>query len=246
MNVFAIGDLHLSGNPPTHPMNVFGAHWDQHWDKIKKDWLAKVGPEDIVLLLGDTSWALKLNQALEDLEAIAQLPGHKFIIRGNHDYWWSSATKMTKATKGHFHFIQGHGDLILDGTRSIALGGSRAYLCPNDTAFKEDTDRSIYERELMRVEAALQEMDSLLAKAKEDHPEIQEEIRLLLLHYPPFNDENQASGFTDLMAKYKVDHCVFGHLHDQNSFDRIPHYFGSTQLHLVSADYLNFTIKELL
>ena len=98
----------------------------------------------------------------------------------------------------------------------------------------------------MRVEAALQEMDSLLAKAKEEHPEIQEEIRLLLLHYPPFNDENQSSGFTDLMAKYKVDHCVFGHLHDQNSFDRIPDQFGSTRLHLVSADYLNFTIKELL
>lgn len=246
MKIFAIGDLHLSGNPPTHPMDVFGPHWDNHWEKIRADWQARVQDDDVVLLLGDTSWALKLDKALDDLGAIAQLPGQKYIIRGNHDYWWSSVSKMTRATQGAFTFLQGHSSLVLDGTRAIAIGGSRAYLCPNDSAFQEDRDRSIYNRELMRVEAGLKEMDALLEEAKKNNPLIQEEIRILLLHYPPFNDENQASGFTDLMTAYQVDSCLFGHLHDQNSFNRIPPNFGPVQLDLVSADYLNFTVKEIL
>jgi len=87
MKVFAIGDLHLSGNPPTKPMDIFGPHWDNHWSRIKEDWIDRVTDEDIVFLVGDMSWALRLDEAACDLQEIASMPGKKYMIRGNHDYW---------------------------------------------------------------------------------------------------------------------------------------------------------------
>ncbi len=231
MRIFAIGDLHLSGNPPRKPMEIFGDHWYNHWEKIKTSWLSKVTDEDMVFIVGDTSWALKLEDSLCDLNEIASLPGQKIIIRGNHDFWWSSVTKMTKATEGKLLFLQGHGFV----NNSISVGGTRGYLCPRDSAFKTETDMSIYKREVLRVEAALKEMDCTKSKTS-----------ILLLHYPPFNDRLQPSGFTNLLEKYEVNHCIFGHLHDQPSFEKIPAYWKNTKLHLVSADYLSFSLKEIL
>ena len=279
MKVFAIGDLHLSGNPPTKPMDIFGPHWDNHWPRIKEDWSARVTDEDIVFLVGDMSWALRLNEAAYDLQEIASMPGKKYMIRGNHDYWWSSANKMHNLMGDAITFLQGHGTAKLiqteEGPRIIAFGGTRAYLCPGDSHFTPETDQSIYERELMRTEAALQEMDravkTLLEKltAETNMESTGSEVtdntigsektetltidihnipvtKLLLLHYPPFNESNAPSGFTDLMEQYNVDTCIFGHLHDQISFKRIPKEFGTTKLELVSADYLEFTLKEIM
>lgn len=279
MKVFAIGDLHLSGNPPTKPMDVFGPHWDNHWARIKEDWSTRVTDEDIVFLVGDMSWALRLDEAAYDLQEIASMPGKKYMIRGNHDYWWSSANKMRNLMGDAITFLQGHGTAKLiqteEGPRIIAFGGTRAYLCPGDSHFSPETDQSIYERELMRTEAALQEMDTAVEILLEQltaetnmettGSEITENItgskttepltidihnvpvtKLLLLHYPPFNESNAPSGFTDLMEQYKVDTCIFGHLHDQISFKRIPKEFGTTKLELVSADYLDFTLKQII
>ena len=279
MKVFAIGDLHLSGNPPTKPMDIFGPHWDNHWARIKEHWANHVTDDDIVFLVGDMSWALRLNEAACDLQEIASMAGKKYMIRGNHDYWWSSANKMRNLMGDAITFLQGHGTAELiqteEGPRIIAFGGTRAYLCPGDSHFTPETDQSIYERELMRTEAALQEMDraveTLLEKltaetnmestgseATEDTTgfETTEPLtidihnisvtKLLLLHYPPFNESNAPSGFTDLMEQYNVDTCIFGHLHDQISFKRIPKEFGTTKLELVSADYLEFTLKEIM
>ena len=288
MKVFAIGDLHLSGNPPTKPMDIFGPHWDNHWARIKENWANTVTDDDIVFLVGDMSWALRLDEAAYDLQEIASMPGKKYMIRGNHDYWWSSANKMRNLMGDAITFLQGHGTAKLiqteEGPRIIAFGGTRAYLCPGDSHFTPETDQSIYERELMRTEAALQEMDravkTLLEKltaetnmestgseTTEDTTgsdtiedttsfETTEPLtidihnipvtKLLLLHYPPFNESNAPSGFTDLMEQYNVDTCIFGHLHDQISFKRIPKEFGTTKLELVSADYLEFTLKEIM
>lgn len=240
MKIFAIGDLHFSGTPPTKPMEIFGPHWEHHRQKLCAAWQEQVSDDDIVFVVGDTSWAMRLDKALEDLTTIAELPGSTYLIRGNHDYWWSSLNKMNKATQGSLTFLQGHGQAI----NHIAFGGTRGYICPNDTSFNADTDESIYKRELLRTEAALQEMDQALAS--NGYKESDEAIRILLLHYPPFNDKNEPSGFTELLAKYKVDHCIFGHLHDKLSFQRIPNYFENTALHLVSADFMNFTIKQIL
>ncbi|WP_295234909.1 metallophosphoesterase [Veillonella sp.] len=259
MKIFAIGDLHFSGEPPTKPMDVFGAHWQNHRQRIISAWLEQVSPEDIVFVVGDISWALKLADALPDLQTIADLPGQIYLIRGNHDYWWSSANKMNQALQHSLTFLQGHGTAI----NNIAFGGTRGYLCPRDTAFDEAKDTSIYARELLRTEAALQEMEAALPKTAEVLPalpadptlpaienlpssSITKPTRILLLHYPPFNDKNEASGFTDLLAKYEVDHCIFGHLHDKSSFERIPDHFGPTQLHLVSADFMNFKLKQII
>lgn len=248
MKVFAIGDLHLSGNPPTKPMDIFGPHWDNHWARIKEHWANNVTDDDIVFLVGDMSWALRLDEAACDLQEIASMPGKKYMIRGNHDYWWASANKMRNLMGNAITFLQGHGTAELiqteEGPRIIAFGGTRAYLCPGDSHFSPETDQSIYERELMRTEAALQEMDNAVETLIDIHniPV----TKLLLLHYPPFNESNAPSGFTDLMEQYKVDTCIFGHLHDQISFKRIPKEFGSTKLELVSADYLDFTLKQIM
>ena len=255
MKVFAIGDLHLSGNPPTKPMDIFGPHWNDHWSRIKEHWNANVSDEDIVFLVGDMSWALRLNEAACDLQEIASLPGKKYMIRGNHDYWWASANKMHNLMGDAITFIQGHGTAEViqteEGPRLIAFGGTRAYLCPGDSHFSPETDQSIYDRELMRTEAALQEMDKATAylSSTSDLSIDIENIpvtKLLLLHYPPFNESNAHSGFTDLMEQYNVDICIFGHLHDQISFNRIPKEFGMTKLELVSADYLDFKLKQII
>ena len=245
MKVFAIGDLHLSGTPPAKPMDIFGSHWANHWDRIKEDWNTKVSDEDIVFLVGDMSWALRLDEAAHDLREIASMRGRKYMIRGNHDYWWASANKMKQLMSDAITFIQGHGTAeIIDtaeGPQIIAFGGTRGYLCPGDSHFVPDTDQSIYSRELMRTESALQEMDAAIQQLP-DLPI----TKILLIHYPPFNDSNEPSGFTELMARYDVDICIFGHLHDQISFKRIPKEFGTTKLELVSADYMGFTLQCIL
>ena len=281
MKVFAIGDLHLSGNPPTKPMDIFGPHWNDHWARIKEHWNANVTDEDIVFLVGDMSWALRLEDAAYDLQEIASMPGKKYMIRGNHDYWWASANKMHNLMGDAITFIQGHGTAELiqteEGPRLIAFGGTRAYLCPGDSHFSPETNQSIYDREVMRTEAALQEIDkaihNMLEELKEEtkvtdvtcskkaYSSTSDSIttsnliidienipvtKLLLLHYPPFNESNAPSGFTDLMKQYKVDICIFGHLHDQISFNRIPKEFGTTKLELVSADYLDFKLKQII
>lgn len=244
MKVFAIGDTHLSGTPPKKPMDIFGPHWANHWEKIKQAWQKSVTNDDIVFIVGDISWALRLPEALEDLQSIQALPGMKYMIRGNHDYWWSSTSKMTAATNHEITFLQGHAT----GIGHIAFGGTRGYLCPGDSAFDINRDQHIYERELLRTEAALQEMDRYLATLSGTDSSFASKkgIKILLLHYPPFNDTISSSGFTELMDTYHVDHCIFGHLHDSTSFKRIPSHYHNTQLHLVSADFLNFTLKEIL
>ena len=210
-------------------MDVFGPHWQNHRERIIAAWREQVSDDDIVFVVGDTSWALRLAEAVSDLKAIAQLPGQIYLIRGNHDYWWSSAKKMDTAMQQELTFLQGHGTAI----DHIAFGGTRGYLCPNDTSFDEAADTSIYARELLRTEAALQEMEQALRKngsvtsttetvaTQADNnvaasSSAHAPIRILLLHYPPFNDKNEPSGFTELLEKYKVDHCIFGHLHDKN------------------------------
>ena len=224
------------------------------------------------------SWALRLDEAACDLQEIASMPGKKYMIRGNHDYWWASANKMRNLMGDAITFLQGHGTAQLiqteEGPRIIAFGGTRAYLCPGDSHFTPETDQSIYDRALMRTEAALLEMnkavdilrEEITAEAKVDITNLNKAdttdsdkaylsaididntpvTKLLLLHYPPFNESNAPSGFTALMETYNVDTCIFGHLHDPISFKRIPKEFGSTKLELVSADYLDFRLKEIM
>ena len=202
MHIYAIGDLHLSGDPPTKPMEIFGEHWAGHKEKIKNNWLQQVSPEDIVLICGDISWAMHLTDAIPDLEWVAQLPGRKLLLRGNHDYWWSSLAKMKQLFGDKFAFIQN--DVVM--IDNIAVCGSRGWLLPSSEKFSAEDDK-IYQREGLRLEL------SLKAAAK-----LEPEMIITMLHYPPLFAPDEESLFTNLMETYHVDYCVYGHIHGEIIF----------------------------
>lgn len=229
MHIFAIADLHLSGQPPQKPMDVFGPQWHNHWAKIVADWQRRVAPDDAVLLAGDISWAMKLPDALPDLAAIAALPGRKIMVRGNHDYWWQTLAKLNRALKGSITFLHNTFTQLGD----MAVCGSRGWTTPENPAFT-DADRPIFARELLRVEA------SLAAARQAGYRHI-----ILMLHYPPVFD-NAGGGFAPLLGKYQVAVCVFGHLHSEAAQYAPTGTINGTACHLVSCDALNFTLKQIM
>lgn len=232
MSIYAIGDLHLSGLPPSKPMEIFGEHWKDHWQKIKTNWENKIQTTDTVIIAGDISWALKLATALVDLNMINNLPGKKIFLRGNHDFWWSSIKKMTTAFPDNHQvfFLQNN----FTTAESYAICGSRGWSLPQQDFFTIE-DLAIYQRELLRIESSLK----LAGNAGY-------EKKILALHFPPLLKNNLATEISHLCQKYHVEHCIFGHLHgDDCELALIGNYKG-TNYHLVSADYLNFNPQCLL
>lgn len=229
MAIYAIGDLHLGFNV-NKPMDIFGDAWANHEQKIKGNWLGTVKEQDLVLIPGDISWAMTLEEALEDLKWIDTLPGYKVLLRGNHDYWWKSITKLNKMYDRMF-FLQNNYYAI----DHIAVCGTRGWTCPNQCMFT-DQDEKIYKRELQRLELSLNQA------VKGGYKNI-----IVMLHYPPTNDAKQISGFTELMEAYRVDDVIYGHLHGQQSFDSsLKGEYGKTHYQLVSADYLDFQLYKVL
>jgi len=232
VHIYAIGDLHFSGVPETKPMTVFGEHWQHHRQRIMENWKQTVAPEDLVILCGDISWAMKLTDAVQDdLKSIAELPGQKVMLRGNHDYWWTGLSKMKQATGNAFFFLQNNFYPVNTETAKLAICGSRAWLTPACEGYKPETDESILRHEALRIRASLD------AAKKEGYDEI-----LLALHYPPFYSAEENSVFKQLIDEYKVKTCVFGHIHGAEGAASI---FEGEQdgchYKLVSADTQNFT-----
>lgn len=226
MKIYAIGDLHLSGLPPSKPMEIFGEQWQDHWLKLKTNWLAKVIPTDTVILAGDISWALKLDSALVDLNMINDLPGKKIFLRGNHDFWWSSIKKMNTVFLDNtsIFFLQNNFTVAND----YAICGSRGWSLPQQDFFT-DEDLVIYKRELLRIESSLKFATDAGYNKK-----------ILALHFPALLKNNMDTEIVSLCKKYSVNHCIFGHLHgDDCQLAFIGEYHG-TNYQLVSADYLNF------
>ena len=151
MSIFAIGDLHLPGGDKK-PMDVFGAHWERHFERICADWQSRVKPEDIVLIPGDISWAMQLGDALNDLREIAKLPGTILLLRGNHDFWWSSLSQLRACLPKNMHAMQNDafdaGECVFCGTRgwTIPLGQNAAA-----------QDEKLYRREALRLEMSLKD-----------------------------------------------------------------------------------------
>lgn len=224
MKVYAISDFHLS-NGTDKPMDVFGEKWVGHWNKISDEWKKTITDEDIVLSAGDTSWAMNLSEALPDLAAIDALPGRKFIIRGNHDYWWSSYKKINDCGFESISFIQNNaftaGDYVICGTRGWTV---------SDTELPED-EKKIYARELLRLEMTLKEAEKSASTGKKI---------LLLMHYPPFNSRFDDSDFTKVIDRFKVDKAIYGHLHGTRSRYAAEIKKGNTEYVLTSCDFLNF------
>lgn len=219
MNVFAISDLHLSG-ACAKPMDIFGTGWDGYWDKIRADWHARVKEDDIVLIAGDISWAMQMQDAMVDLMQIAQLPGHKVLLRGNHDYWWSSLARLRAQLPAGMYVVQN--DCVRIGSYRIC--GSRLWsLGPNPT----EEDKKILDREYIRLELSLQ------CAARD----LQEGERILAMtHYPPFDVTARANRYTELMQKYGVSKVVYGHLHGKDCRAMPYREIGGIGYYLTSCD----------
>lgn len=228
MSIYGISDLHLSFSDPK-PMDIFGSRWTNHWDKIKASWMENIKEDDIILIPGDISWALKLDGALLDLAEISKMPGEKVLLQGNHDYWWQSASKIRKVLPDNMKIIQN--DFTDAGDFYIC--GSRGWMLPGDERFKEK-DLKIYNRELIRLNLSLS-----LAASVSDKPII------AMLHFPPFNEKNEPSEFIDIMKKYNVRKCLYGHLHGESTRNAFEGDFQGIEFFMVSCDYLNFNLKKI-
>lgn len=228
MRVFAIADPHLSRADPK-PMTIFGDGWLGHPERFFGGWRETVAEDDLVLVPGDVSWAMTLKGALYDLSDLAELPGQKVLLRGNHDYWWSSLTKLRAALPAGMFAVQN--DALRFG--SVVVAGTRGWVTPGSSDFSAE-DEKIYTRELGRLRL------SLAAAAKLKRPG---DRLIVMLHYPPTNLKLEPSGFTELLAGAGADAVVFGHLHGER---RAVETIGETPAYLVSADALSFVPKLIL
>lgn len=199
MKVYAISDLHLSVNNPK-PMNIFGPTWEGYLEKIFADWKEKVGEDDIVLMAGDFSWAMKLEETKADFALLEDLPGKKVIIRGNHDYWWSSISAVRNFMPKNFFAIQN--DAIKFGEYIIC--GTRLWTLPDSGKPLSVEDEKIYKRELIRLEMTLQNAKKL---------QTENEKIICMLHYPPYTFKEEDNEVTALIEKYGVSKVVYGHIH---------------------------------
>lgn len=196
MTVFAISDLHLSSDD-AKPMAIFGPQWEKHFERISEDWKQKVRPEDIVILPGDLSWAMDLKDALADISCVAELPGRKVLIRGNHDYWWNSISRVRDALPEGMFAVQNDA-VTLDG---VTFCGTRGWILPFEGT--DDDDERIYRRELGRLEMSLDRAQRMSGE---------NEI-ICMVHYPPLTDAIRDTEVTRLLQERGVKKVVYGHLH---------------------------------
>lgn len=198
MKVFAISDLHLSFGA-NKPMEVFGGHWTNYLEKIVEDWHKKVCDDDVVLIAGDISWAMKLEETKEDFEFLGQLPGTKIITRGNHDYWWASISAVRGVLPKNCLALQN--DAVKLG--EYIFCGTRGWIIP-ENQFETEQDEKIFKRELIRLEMSLEAAKRLQTNGQQI---------VCMIHFPPFNSLRQDNEFTALFEKFGVKKVVYGHLH---------------------------------
>lgn len=233
MSIYVIGDLHLSFSEDK-PMDIFGDNWSGHEEKIRKDWMEKVTDNDLVILSGDFSWSMKLEDTEKDFEYINNLPGKKLLLKGNHDYWWNTVTKMRKFLKEknfeNIDFIYNQGYVwekyIIAGTRGWNL--------------LEDKDEKVLNRELGRLEASIKDALQQTKEKKE---------LIVFMHYPPISNakilNHEEAKFVEIMKKYNVKKCFYGHLHGSSIKDAFEGEFEGIQFKLISADKLNFKLYRI-
>ena len=230
MSLFAIGDLHLPGGAEK-PMSVFGPQWDRHFFRISESWREQVREEDTVLIPGDISWAMKLEDAVPDLLEIGMLPGTKILIRGNHDYWWNGITRVRAALPPRMFALQQ--DAL--ETEHFIVCGTRGWTIPAEDAPMSEEDGRIYARELQRLSMALE-------AAERKNPE---KPVAVMLHFPPLYQGTRRSGFTELMEQHSVKLCVYGHLHGSGIAAGFSGEQGGVKYQLVSCDSQDFQVRKI-
>lgn len=234
MSIYAIADLHLSFGQDK-PMDIFGDNWENHTEKIKKNWIEKVNKEDYVILPGDFSWATYLEDAKVDFEYLNQLPGHKILLKGNHDYWWTTITNMKKFLKeNNFEKI----DFLYNNSYCIedkVIVGTRGWnILDNDEGSK------MIHRENIRLTLSIEDAIKKYGKGKE---------MIAFFHYPPItsNYANKEGNIELIktLKKYQITKCYYGHLHGTSHKDAIEGENDGIIYQLISADYLNFDLVKI-
>ncbi len=235
MSIYVIGDLHLSFKE-NKPMDIFGNNWEGHFEKIKNDWNLKVKENDLVVLPGDFSWATYLKDTDEDFKFLNDLPGKKLLLKGNHDYWWTTLKSMRKFLEENdfknIDFIHNNSfefeDKIIVGTR----GWSKS----------EETqdDDKILKREALRLELSIKDGINNFGEDKEI---------IVFMHYPPINKlnliNNEMSDFIKIMKKYNIKKCFYGHLHSTSIKEAVEGKHFDIDFKLVSADGLDFKLYKI-
>ncbi len=234
MAIYVIADLHLS-LLNNKPMNIFGDNWENHDKKISRDWTLKVKEEDYVILPGDFSWAMYLNDTKLDFEYLNNLPGTKILLKGNHDYWWTTLTKMNGFIKEsnlkNIYFLYNNSYLVEDKI----IVGTRGW-----NILDTEEDSKMIKRENARLELSIKDGLNRFGKNKEI---------IAFMHYPPINKNDILRGgkseFVKTLEKYNIHKCYYGHLHGLSHKDAIEGMIDGIEYKLISADYLNFTLVKI-
>ena len=240
MSLFVIADLHLSSDG-LKSMDVFGSRWKDYMKKIEKNWTAVVAPEDTVIIPGDVSWGLRIEDALEDFLFLERLPGKKLIGKGNHDFWWSSVTKIRAFFEAHdLHSI----DLLFNNAyllENCIVSGTRGWFMeeyvPDAIAERVDHDK-IAKRECGRLRLSLEAAAKLREEDGRGLP------ILTFLHFPPVWNDFICRDLIDILHEFDVKTCYFGHIHGTYQLPGI-FTFENVQFIMCSADYLNFAPKPV-
>ncbi len=244
MRIWAIGDLHLSFGVKNKSMDIFGPHWASHAEKIASNWKSLIHPEDLVLVPGDLSWAMKLEEVIPDLEWVDALPGTKVMIKGNHDYWWGSLGKLAAVLPPSIHLIQNN----VFNWKGVTIGGARLWDTPEysfgsfieyrdnpkqkkpqaEEIVQQELNQKLFDRELERLKLSLSQLDK---EAK---------VKIAMTHYPPIGANLEPSRAAQILEQHGVQICVFGHLHNLKAGEPLFGEARGVRYILAACDYIHF------
>lgn len=243
MAVWILADTHLS-HDGSKAMDIFGEAWENHQERLARNWQERVQADDAVIIAGDISWALSLEDALIDLAFLHELPGRrKILLRGNHDYWWSTKGKVTAAMSARgldsLQLFQNEALLLPEAEKEeLLMLGTRGWQLPGDEGFSEN-DAKILRRELIRLDL------SLRAAAQTEKKTDGNIRRIAVMHYPPLGREGEASAFTEMLEKAGVTDCYYGHVHGFAGRSAFRGSRGGICYHCISGDQIAFVPQRV-